>query len=186
MTTLLFLLEELSVRAMLESFLPGILPENLFVRYIVFEGKSDLQKRLGKRLRYWQEPDTRFVVIHDQDSADCVLLKQHLREICEQSGKSGETLIRIPCHELENWYLGDLAAVERALQIKGLARQQQTEKFRIPDRVSNADQELKKLTKNKYQKVSGSREIGKHLSTHENHSRSFQIFVEGLQHHCAA
>jgi hypothetical protein len=186
MTTLLFLLEELSARALLESFLPRILPENLIVRYIVFEGKQDLQKRLGKRLRYWQEPNTRFIVIHDQDSSDCIILKQELREICEKSGKSQETLIRIPCHELENWYLGDLAAVETALQLRGVAKQQQTERYHAPDRIANGAEELKRLTKNKYQKISGSREIGKHLSHHENRSHSFQVFVDGLHRHCSA
>jgi hypothetical protein len=70
MTILLFLLEELSARALLESFLPNILPADIFVRYMVFEGKQDLQKRLVKRVREWQMPETRFVVIHDQDSAD--------------------------------------------------------------------------------------------------------------------
>ncbi len=186
MSTVLFLLEEPSVRALLESFLPRILPENLIVRYIVFEGKQDLQKRLQKRLRYWREPNTRFIVVHDQDSSDCIILKQKLREICDQSGKSPETLIRIPCHELENWYLGDLAAVENALQLRGVARQQQSEKYRVPDRIANGAEELKRLTKNKYQKVSGSREIGKHLSQQENCSHSFQVFVDGLQRHCLA
>jgi len=186
MSTVLFLLEEPSARAMLESFLPRILPENLIVRCIVFEGKQDLQKRLGKRLRYWQEPNTRFIVIHDQDSSNCIILKQELREICDQSGKSQETLIRIPCHELENWYLGDLAAVEIALQLRGVARQQQTEKYRAPDRIANGTEELKRLTKNKYQKVSGAREIGRHLSQQENRSHSFHVFVDGLQRHCSA
>lgn len=186
MTTLLFLLEELSARTMLESFLPNILPADIFVRYMVFEGKRDLEKRLVKRVREWQMPETRFVVIHDQDSANCIELKQKLSGLCVQSGKARETLIRIPCHELENWYLGDLAAVERALQIRGLARLQQTAKFRNPDHLSNADVELTKLTKYKYQKVSGSREIGKHLSIQGNCSRSFQVFVEGLQRHYLA
>ena len=186
MTTLLFLLEELSARALLESFLPNILPADIFVRYMVFEGKQDLQKRLVKRVREWQMPETRFVVIHDQDSADCIVLKQKLSGICANSGKAHDTLIRIPCHELENWYLGDLAAVELALGIKGLSRLQQTEKFRDPDHLSNADEELRKLTKYKYQKVSGSREIGKLLSIQENRSHSFQVFVNGLQRHFSA
>ena len=185
MTIVLFLLEEPSARAMLESFLPRVLPDTLMIRYIVFEGKQDLQKRLEKRLRYWQEPNTRFIVIHDQDSSDCVALKQKLRVICDQSGKSQETLIRIPCHELENWYLGDLSAVETALQLKGVARHQQSEKYRNPDRIQNGAEELKRLTKNKYQKISGSREIGKRLSLQENCSHSFQVFINGLQSHCS-
>ena len=184
MTTLLFLLEEPSARAMLESFLPRLIPPEIQTQYAVFEGKRDLQKRLEKRLREWQQPDTRFIVVHDQDSADCLILKQALLQLCVRSGKSDETIVRIPCHELESWYLGDLAAVEIALGITGLARKQSAEKFRNPDRLANAADELKKLTKNKYQKVSGSREIGKYLSGQENQSHSFQIFMLGLNRQC--
>ena len=168
MTTLLFLLEELSARTMLESFLPGILPQNIEARFIVFEGKQDLEKRLGKRLREWQMPDTRFVVIHDQDNSDCQHLKHKLRAIWDASGKSNETMIRIPCHELESWYLGDLAAVERALGIGALAKKQLKEKYRNPDLVAR------------------SREIGRHLSAESNRSHSFQVFVDGLARHCSA
>ena len=42
MTQLVFFLEEPSARAMLENFLPRILPDNIAVRYVVFEGKQDL------------------------------------------------------------------------------------------------------------------------------------------------
>ena len=185
MMTLLYLLEELSARVMLESFLPGILPPEIQVQYVVFEGKRDLEKRLEKRLREWQRPDTRFIVVHDQDSSDCIVLKRELQVLCDRSGKASETLVRIPCHELESWYLGDLAAVERALAIKGLAKKQVSEKFRNPDRLGNAADELKKLTKGHYQKVAGSREIGKHLSLENNKSHSFQVFMQGLHRQCA-
>jgi len=45
---------------------------------------------------------------------------------------------------------------------------------------------LEKLTKKKYQKVSGSREIGKHLSIQSNQSRSFQVFIQGVNKQCVA
>jgi len=50
--------------------------------------------------------------------------------------------------------------------------------------LSNAAEELKKLTENSYQKVSGSREIGKHLSIENNQSRSFQVFIQGIIRQC--
>ncbi len=46
MKTLVFFLEEPSARAMLQSFLPRVLPAGYQALYIVFEGKSDLEKRL--------------------------------------------------------------------------------------------------------------------------------------------
>lgn len=180
MTTLLFILEEPSARALLESFLPRILPGSIEVQYAVFEGKQDLQKRLEKRLREWQKPETRFIVVHDQDSADCLVLKQTLQQHCNQSEKASQTIIRIPCHELESWYLGDLHAVEQALGLKGLEKKQSQEKYRTPDHLTNASEELKKLAKGRYQKIAGSREIGKHLSPEQNQSHSFHVFLQGL------
>ncbi|MDM8547811.1 hypothetical protein QUF61_15070 [Candidatus Venteria ishoeyi] len=44
MNELVFLLEEPSARAMLEGLLPKIIPQDTFVRYLVFEGKQELKK----------------------------------------------------------------------------------------------------------------------------------------------
>lgn len=41
--------------------------------------------------------------------------------------------------------------------------------------------ELRKLTNKKYQKVSGSRAIGPHLSLTDNCSRSFVKFISGVR-----
>src|SRR5690606_41825053 len=52
----------------------------------LFEGKQDLEKRLPIRLRAWQNPDARFIVMRDQDSGDCVVIKQGLVNICSSAG----------------------------------------------------------------------------------------------------
>ncbi|MEI6603610.1 MAG: DUF4276 family protein [Clostridia bacterium] len=179
MTTMVFLLEEPSAQAMLESFLPRILPEGYEAKFVVFEGKSDLEKRLVLRLREWQKPDCQFIILRDQDSAVCKDVKAFLRQKCNE-GQHPETLIRIACHELESWYLGDLLAVEAGLEITGLARLQNKAKYRNPDLIANSAEELKKITKCRYQKISGSREIGKHLEVDRNLSHSFTVFTEGL------
>ena len=181
MTTLVFLLEEESARHMLEGLLPRLLPQGVHVRYIVFEGKQDLQQQLGRRLRGWLAPDTRFVVLHDQDSSDCRALKAQLQAICKQAGRP-ETLVRIACRELESFYLGDLEAVERAFGLRGLARQQESRKFRAPDSLNNAAQELRKLTGSRYQKLRGSRDIAAHLRLDSrNRSISFGQLLAGIQ-----
>ena len=111
MTCLVFFLEEKSAEIMLEGILPQILPEGVEHKCVVFEGKQDLEKRLPKRLRGWQHiEETKFIVLHDQDSADCRLIKQRLIEICREAGRP-ETLVRIACRELESFYLGDLAGI---------------------------------------------------------------------------
>lgn len=181
MTTLAFFLEEESARHMLEGLLPRLLPQGVHVRYIVFEGKQDLRQQLARRLRGWRAPDTRFVVLHDQDSSDCRTLKEELQAICRQSGRP-ETLVRIACRELESFYLGDLEAVEQAFGLSGLTRQQERRMFREPDSLNNAAQELRKLTGGTYQKLRGSRDLGVRLRVDGgNRSVSFGHLLEGIQ-----
>ncbi len=180
MRELVFFLEEPSAKEMLNGLLPKLLDANTRHRCIDFEGKQDLEKQLGKRLRNWCNPNTRFVVLRDQDNANCVAVKQQLTAICEKAGRP-HSLVRIVCHELESWYLGDLQAVEAALNLRGLSKKQQKSKFRNPDRLSNAKQELKTLTNNRYQPIAGSREIGPCLSVDNNLSHSFNVFIAGVR-----
>lgn len=180
MKTLVFCLEEPSAKAMLEGIIPRLYPD-VEVRYIVFEGKQDLHKQLVRRLRYWQG-DARFVVMRDQDSGNCLIIKEQLKRLCDEAGRPN-VLIRIACRELESFYLGDLAAVEQGLSLSGLAKQQANRKFRDPDQLVNAAEELKKITKNKYQKLAGSRSIGPFLRMDASHcSTSFRALISGLQH----
>lgn len=180
MSELVFFLEEPSAQAMLEGLLPRLLPEIKTVRYIVFEGKQDLEKQIQRRLRGYRSPGAKFVVLRDQDSADCRIVKAGLKKKCEDAGRP-ETLIRIACHELESWYLGDLAAVETALQIRGLGGFQNGAKYRRPDNIANAAEELSKLTKGVYQKILGSRVIGPLLDLENTRSPSFRVFISGLR-----
>ena len=179
MTTLVFFLEEISTQVMLESLLPRIIPDGYSFQFVVFEGKSDLEKRLVMRLRQWKKPDCCFIVLRDQDSAVCTEVKATLKQKC-QDGQHPEALVRIACPELESWYLGDLLAVEHGLNLPGLGRYQQKARFRNPDTLPNSARILKKLTNNRYQKVAGSREIGKYLEVDRNQSHSFQVFAHGL------
>lgn len=122
MNQLVFFLEEPSAREMLKGYLPKILPDNVYPRYVVFEGKQDLEKQLEKRMRGWCVPDSLFIVLRDQDQQDCRNVKNGLVEICQRAGRP-QALIRIACRELESWYIGDFEAVEAGLGIQGLMRQ---------------------------------------------------------------
>jgi hypothetical protein len=180
MKHLVFFLEELSAKAMLEGLLPRFLPNDVFPRFIVFEGKSDLEKQLERKLKGWLVPDSLFVVLRDQDAGDCFEIKKKLAEKCLNARKP-TTLVRIACRELESWYLGDLTAVEKALEVRNLGRQQTTRKYQTPDSVVQPAEELIRLTGGRYQKVAGSRAIGPHLILNGNLSHSFQVFLAGLQ-----
>ena len=183
MRELVFLLEEPSARAMLESLLPRMLNKDMKFRCIPFEGKQDLEKQVLRKIRAYQNDQARFIVLRDQDShPDCNLIKRRLLDSCEQSGKAEHCLVRIACRELETFYLADLQAVEKALEIAGLSRHQQNRKFRAPDELGNPGLELKSLTKNCYEKVSGSRAIGKHLDLDNVRSPSFRNLIAAIRH----
>ena len=51
--TLVFLLEERSMKEFLDILLPKILPENVGFRTIPHEGKSDLEKSIKTKLKAW-------------------------------------------------------------------------------------------------------------------------------------
>jgi hypothetical protein len=180
MKTLVLLLEEPSAREMLKGLLPRLLPQDVEPKYVVFEGKQDLDKQLVRRLRGWSRPNSRFLVLRDQDAGECRAIKNSLLEKCEEAGRP-ETVVRIACRELEAWYLGDLAAVESALNLRGLSKHQKMTRLRNPDTVVNPASELRRLTRDAYQKVAGSRAIGPELGIDGNPSRSFQVFVETLK-----
>lgn len=180
MGVLVFFLEEPSAKAMLNGLLPRLLPAGWQVKYVIFEGKQDLEKQLTRKLKDWQLPGCKFVILRDKDSGDCVVIRQNLVEKCRAAGKP-DALVRIAIHELESWYLGDLAAVEAGLGIQRLAGKQGSRKFREPDTLANPCQELRRLTAGKYQKISGSRAIGIHLSVEDNRSYSFRKFISGVK-----
>lgn len=180
MKQLVFFLEEPSARAMLEGLLPRILPGDVTPRFIVFEGKQDLEKQLERRLRGWNQADSSFIVLRDQDSGDCEAIKEGLLAICQRAGRVN-ALVRIACRELESWYFGDLAAVGTALSIANLTGQSAKAKYRNPDKIVNPSIELRRVTGGRYQKIGGSRAIGIHLDPVRNLSRSFQVFIEGIR-----
>jgi hypothetical protein len=180
MKTIVFFLEEPSAKEMLEGLLPRILPPDATPRYIVFQGKQDLEKNLVKRLRGWLLPGSVFVVMRDQDAGDCVTVKKRLVDLCLQAGKE-DTLVRIACRELESFYLGDLQAVEKGLGLRGIASEQRKSKFRNPDELGNPSEELSKLTHGIYQKKPGSRAIAPCFDLSANKSNSFNVLLAGIK-----
>jgi hypothetical protein len=104
MVTLVFFLEEPSAEEMLKGILPRILPDYTIPRFVVFEGKQDMEKQLVRKLRHWRAPNSRFFVLRDQDSGDCRVIKHNLMDKCSDANKPN-TMVRIACHELESFWL---------------------------------------------------------------------------------
>ncbi len=179
--TLVFFLEEPSAREMLKGVVPSVIPAEVNVLYRTFAGKQDLEKNVVKKLRGWKTPNTFFVIMRDQDGGNCMEIKENLVQKCRDA-HAENTLVRIACTELETFYLGDLEAVERGLDIPNLSKKQTERKFRDPDLLMSPSEELRKITNDKYQKMSGSRAIGPYLSIDgSNLSCSFNVLIRGVR-----
>ncbi len=183
---LVFLLEEPSAKIMLQNVRERLPHNNIQFNYIVFEGKGDLDKNFANRVKNYCNNNARFIILRDKDSADCKKLKQEmLNKIFSIKGKNIK--IRIACHELESFYLGDLKAVETGMGISKLSAMQNNRKYREPDQLANAKQELQNITHKRYQSVSSSRHIAPYLSLDgTNKSDSFNILVQCINEQIAS
>ena len=179
MKELVFLLEEESAKALIESLLAKLQCQ-IHHRLIVFQGKQDLEKQIERKLRGYLNSDVRFIILRDQDQGDCRVIKKSLKAKCKRAGRT-DAIIRIACRELEAFYLGDLAAVEAGLGIKGLSAKQAIAKFRNPDSLQSPSAELLKLTNGRYQKIAGSRAIAPHLNIDSTRSKSFHHLVQAIR-----
>jgi len=178
MSRMVFLLEERSMKTLLDGLLPRLIPEMPFV-CIPHEGKEDLEKSIPRKLRAWREPGARFVVIRDNDGGDCEALKQRLVALCNSSGRS-DALVRIACQELEAWYIGEPAAMAKAFGNSQLNDIGNKSRYRDPDAIHQPSREIAKLLP-EFQKVSGARRMASCLSRNGNHSRSFQVTMDGIE-----
>lgn len=176
---LVFFLEEPSARDFLESVLPRVLPAHITPHFLVFEGKQDLEKQLVVRMKRWLRPNSRFVVMRDQDSGDCRVIKARLVNLCVAAGQP-HAAVRIVCKELETFFVGDWPAVAAGYQQPKLAEHAQKAKFRAPDVLGSPFMELKRILPN-YQKREGARTISPHLDLKNNRSSSFRVLMRTLE-----
>ena len=177
---IVFLVEEISMKIFLEAILPNILPDGVSFLIIPHTGKTDLRKSIPHKLEGWTKPKAKFVIVHDQDANDCIALKKELEDLCKKYSK--DVLIRIPCHELEAWYFGDLVAVGEAYDMN-LVRFTRKAKYRNPDMIQHPKEELKKIVP-KLQQINGAQKIGANIVIERNTSKSFQVFVSGVRRLC--
>lgn len=166
------------------DFLNGILPRffpQLQFQCVPHNGKGELAQSVPIKLRGWREPGVRFVVVQDQDSGDCYAAKETLVELC-RGARRPDTTVRIVCRELEAWYVGDIDALSAAFpQARESAlRKLRGARFRNPDAVVQPAKALAELIPN-FQKRQGARSMAEVISRDNNRSRSFQVFINGVQ-----
>lgn len=189
MDRLEILVEEPSIEEVLRVILPKVLPVgwvldvNCFIRH--HDGKQDLQQSIPRKIRVASKKDitTGFIIVQDQDNNDCHLLKSQLAGLCEEAQRGNRNVpykVRIVCHELEAWYLGDMDAIECVFPRFHAAHYRGKKKFRKPDDCVNPKKELKNIVGD-YGQIATARQIAPHLDVERNISPSFRCFIDGLR-----
>lgn len=193
-----FLVEEPSIEAFLRILLPQLFSNEHTFEIHVFQGKSDLLKKLEARLRgyrHWLPSNGRIVVMVDRDDEDCHELKQKLEDIANSSGLSTrsqtdgftwQVVNRIVIEELEAWYFGDWEAVRRAYP--GISKTiPQQAKYRDPDAISGGTWEAFERILNNggyfrtgLRKIEAAQAIAEHMEPARNKSHSFAKFHDAL------
>lgn len=176
---LVFLLEGESERDFLEILLPKVLPPGIHPHFMVFEGKQNLERNVVPKLKRWLLPKSQFIVMRDQDSGDCKVIKESLRQKCIAAGHPG-AIVRVVCKALETFFVGDWAAVAQAYDRPSLEANQRKAKYRNPDQLGSPSEELDKALRG-YQKREGARKITPHLDLQSNRSSSFNVLVRSLR-----
>lgn len=178
--TLVILTEEPSMKVTLEALLPKLAIDMGRVTIIAHQGKSDLEQSIPRKLRAWQVPGARFLILRDNDRApDCTAVKHHLSALVANAGKSGVSKVRVVCQELEAWFLADPAALVAAGylpaggRLRGVVR-------RDPDEIPHPAQEMQRLRPG-YGKINGAGDIAPHLDPENTRSASFRNTVEALR-----
>lgn len=184
---LVFLLEEPSMKLLLEGLLPRLFPGWVTGQHflcIPHEGKTDLDRSIPRKLGAWQIPGDRFVIVRDNDGADCAAVRHKLQAMCAAAGRP-DTLVRLACQELEAWYLGDLEALASAFAQPKVNSPALRKKYADPDSWRKPSVELERLMPS-FQKSAGARAMAQCLREAEhNKSRSYAKFVAGV-HRLAA
>jgi hypothetical protein len=195
-----FLVEEQFAEEALKYLLPRLIGERAQWKLINLGIKYKLLKALPQRLAAYRQrisrgENLRMVVLVDRDNDDCEVLKCLLEEAAmsaELATKSvpdtnGRFLVvnRIVIEELESWFIGDPAALRKAFTSLPVIYAT-TGIFRNPDNGGSWEalhRFLKKhgIYKSGYPKIDTARRIAPHMNVEQNRSRSFQVFVDGIE-----
>lgn len=175
----MFLLEEPSAKDLLLGLMSKLVPAETAVHYLVFDGKQDLEQQIVRKLRGWRLANSSFVILRDQDAADCKVVKERLVQLVASSGQK-QALVRIACRDLESWIVGDWQAVGKAFDRPQLEAQSAKAVYRDPDELVQPVKELRKFVPS-YQKRDGARRVGPHMDFERNRSRSFYNFCQGVK-----
>lgn len=193
------LVEERSAEVALQQVVPKIVGDQVSIRFITFQGKKDLLRKLPRLLlgyANWLPNDWRIVVLIDEDRQDCRQLKAQMEHAAHQAGlytpanavaNQFQVVNRIAVEELEAWFFGDVPAIQQAYNrvSRHLAKQQN---YRDPDAIPGGTWEAleRVLQRAGYYptglaKTQVARDIARHMQPAQNRSKSFQLFRDTLK-----
>lgn len=176
--SLVILTEEPSMKTTLEHLLPKLGVDRDTVTIIAHDGKSDLERSIPRKLRGWQVPDARFLILRDNDRGNCHARKAHLANLVAGAGKTGETKVRIVCQELEAWFLADIPALISAGYLA--AGKKPSFSAKDPDMIDYPVQEMKRLRPG-YGKSIGANDIAPHLDVENSRSACFRNTIQAIR-----
>ena len=175
--SLVVFVEEASMEATLNELIPKLELDGSQIQIVTHQGKTDLDASWRRKLPVWNTPNTRFLILRDNDGGDCIALKTSLEEVAENCGKADIATVRIVCQELEAWFLGDRMALVKAGYIN---EKRNPRELRDPDSHAKPSEILSRWKKGR-QKVAGAREIAKHMDPIENTSVSFGHAINSIR-----
>ena len=167
------------------DFVEGLLghwetPYDIKMHFRAADGYPDVVRLAERTVATWRKPHTRFLVMCDQDNADCKERKQRIIERVAAT-RRGAVDVRIVCRQLETWYLGDLAALVAARpKLAAFARSStvrgQPDLIVAPAKLIEAQ-----LAEGRLRKRALARDVGLHARTDANRSHSFNVFADKLR-----
>ena len=178
---LILMTEESSMGETLRIILAKLFPDRREgIDWIIIEhsGKTDLERSFPRKIRVWGKPNPHFLILRDNDGADCKALKEKLTALVPQTSHPWK--IRIVCQELESWFLGDLDAIQTAYPGAKHKLSQKNLHKTEPDSHTNASQLLEELTKTGAKRIRAV-EIAQHMNPDKNRSHSFHVFVNSVK-----
>jgi hypothetical protein len=198
-THLEFLVEEPSMEILLREILPGMIAADVSFAIHAYQGKTDLLRKLSKRLRGyrdWLPPTARIVVVLDRDDEDCIRLKQVMEENSRAAGlrtrrsaapADWQVATRIAIEEMEAWFFGDWPAVRRAYP-RASSRVPGKASYRDPDAITGGTWEaLERVLQSAgyfplgLRKLELARSIGHFMEPARNRSASFQALRRAIE-----
>lgn len=175
-----FILEEPSMKAMLEELLPRM-GLSFTYKFRVCEGKQDLESRASRIIKSYDYAGNYysyvFIVVRDKDTANCMELKQRLLKAVSQT--EYPCYVRIVCQELESWYFAQLDVLKRVFPQIKISKNDLKTLQKNPECFSA--HKLDEYTKKQYNKTKSARAFGLLLDPNSEKSPSFRVFIRTLR-----